>query len=130
MLVAMRKLIGGGKTPSGLDLELIVTDDGGSETCNREHLGLSGPTNILSFPLSAEAGRARASGSLILSAATLRRESLLYGQEPAEHAIRLLAHGLAHLAGLEHGPEMWSACARLEEAGLNRLAAMREDIFT
>ena len=124
-LAAMRELIDAEETQSGSDVELIVTDDAGSETCNGEHLGISGPTNILSFPLSAQTGRAGAGGSLVLSATTLRRESLLYGQEPTEHAVRLLAHGLAHLAGLEHGSEMWALCARLEEAGLSRLAIMR-----
>lgn len=125
VLTAMRKLTDEGKTSPGSDLELIVTDDAGGEICNREHLGMPGPTNILSFPLSAQTGRAGAGGSLVLSAATLRRESLLYGQDPTEHAVRLLAHGVAHLAGLEHGPEMWTLCARLEKAGLNRLAAVR-----
>lgn len=117
---------GGGGTA---DLEIIITDDAGSEEYNRDHLAVSGPTNILSFPLSdlapTQAGGAEASGSLVVSAATLRRESLLYGQDPAEHAIRLLAHGLAHLAGLEHGPKMWALCERMEEAGQKRLAAMR-----
>ena len=127
VLAVMWELTGYGKGPSVSALELIVTDDAGSEACNREHLGMSGPTNILSFPLSQQAGRGGAGGSLLLSAAALRRESLLYGQDPAEHAIRLLAHGVAHLAGLEHGPEMWALCARLEKAGLNRLAAMRDE---
>ena len=111
------------------ELEIIITDDAGSEEYNRDHLAVSGPTNILSFPLSeqapARAGGGEASGSLVISAAMLRRESLLYGQDPAEHAIRLLAHGLAHLAGHEQGPKMWALCERLEEAGQKRLAAMR-----
>lgn len=130
VLAAMRKLAGGGKTPSGSDLELVLTDDAGSEACNGEHLSISGPTNILSFPSSVQAGRAGADGSLILSTPTLRRESLLYGQDPVEHAIRLLAHGLAHLTGLEHGPKMWALCARLEKVGLSRLALMRGDVST
>ena len=124
MLAAMWELAGGRKMPSVSGLEMIITDDAGSEACNREHLGISGPTNILSFPLFKQTGGA--GGSLVLSAHTLRRESLLYGQEPAEHAVRLLAHGLAHLAGMEHGPKMWALCARLEKAGLNRLALMRD----
>lgn len=45
-------------------------------------------------------------GWLVLSLDTWRRECLLYGQEPVEHALRLLAHGLGHLAGYDHGPEM------------------------
>ncbi|MEG6504938.1 rRNA maturation RNase YbeY [Nitratidesulfovibrio sp. 1201_IL3209] len=45
-------------------------------------------------------------GWLVLSLDTWRRECLLYGQEPVEHALRLLAHGLGHLAGYDHGPDM------------------------
>ena len=129
MFAAMCELTGCGKTSPASGLEIIVTDDAGSEACNREHLEISGPTNILSFPLPAQKGRAGAGGSLVLSAATLRRESLLYGQAPTEHAIRLLAHGLAHLAGLEHGPKMWAMCARLEMAGLSRLAIIRGEVL-
>ena len=124
VFAAMCELTGCGKTSPASGLEIIVTDDAGSEACNREHLEISGPTNILSFPLFEQTGGE--GGSLVLSAHTLRRESLLYGQEPAEHAVRLLAHGLAHLAGMEHGPKMWALCARLEKAGLNRLALMRD----
>ena len=123
VLTAMWKLTGYGKGPSVSALELIVTDDAGSEACNREHLGMSGPTNILSFPLSQQAGRGIAGGSLMLSAATLRRESLLYGQDPAEHAVRLLAHGVAHLLGHDHGEEMDRLCRHAEEAGEAALAA-------
>ena len=97
--------------------EIVITDDAGSEECNRAHLGCPGPTNVLSFPLTAQNAASGVMGSLVLSVPVLRREALLYGQEPAGHCIRLLAHGLAHLAGFKHGPEMWELCGRLEEAG-------------
>jgi probable rRNA maturation factor len=45
-------------------------------------------------------------GSLVLSVDTLAREAFLYGQDPAAHLARLLAHGLLHLAGVPHGAEM------------------------
>ena len=114
--------------------ELVITNDFGSERCNGEHLACPGPTNILSFPLSARpkgtggAGGTDgpgALGSLVLSATVLRRESLFYGQDPSTHTVRLLAHGLAHLFGLEHGPDMWQLCDRLEGAGQKALRRMR-----
>lgn len=105
--------------------ELVITDDAGIEACNRDHLNCTGPTNILSFPLPRQGGQGGPLGSLVLSAPTLRRESLLYGQTGVNHAVRLLAHGLAHLTGLEHGREMWDLCARLEEAGLDSLSRLR-----
>jgi probable rRNA maturation factor len=38
----------------------------------------------------------------------------LYDQEPERHLRRLLAHGLSHLAGFAHGPEMELLCRMLE----------------
>jgi probable rRNA maturation factor len=46
---------------------------------------------------------------LALSLPTLAREAFLYGQDPAEHMLRLLSHGLLHLAGFDHGPAMDAA---------------------
>lgn len=57
-------------------------------------------------------------GWLVLSLDTWRRECLLYGQEPVEHALRLLAHGLGHLAGYDHGPEMDAFTDAAQDAGL------------
>ncbi|MGE4296800.1 MAG: rRNA maturation RNase YbeY [Desulfovibrionaceae bacterium] len=45
-------------------------------------------------------------GALVISLETVAREAVLYGQEPHAHFARLLAHGLLHLAGLDHGEEM------------------------
>ena len=116
------------------NLEVVITDDADIEGRNLTHLHCVGPTNILSFPLPAApasdapgGGWANAGGSLLLSVNTLRRESLLYGQNQAEHAIHLLAHGLAHLAGREHGPEMWALCELMENAGQSRLLRIREN---
>lgn len=82
-------------------VELDVVDDAGQSELNHNFMGCQGPTNILSFP---EDQNRR--GSLSLSADTFARECVLYGQEPKAHLVRLLAHGLCHLAGYGHGNEM------------------------
>ncbi|MCH5277409.1 MAG: rRNA maturation RNase YbeY [Desulfovibrionaceae bacterium] len=110
-LDAMLRVAAGAAQPPAV--ELVLMRDGGIAALNRAHLGCTGPTNILSFPDSADAGRL---GSLALSVDSLRRECRLYGQSPAEYARRLLAHGLAHLCGYDHGPLMDAACAELEAA--------------
>lgn len=113
------------------NLEVLITDDAGIEEANLTHLHCAGPTNILSFSsraggvCAASDGGAAVGGSLLLSVSTLRRESLLYGQDQAEHAVHLLAHGLAHLAGCEHGPEMWDLCEMMEDAGRGVYSALR-----
>lgn len=100
------------------EVELFLLDDAAIADANARYLGCTGPTNILSFP-----GGADAPGVLLLSLDTLRRECLLYGQDPAEHAVRLLAHGMGHLCGLDHGPDMDALCERCMDAGCVALCA-------
>ncbi|MDL2317014.1 rRNA maturation RNase YbeY, partial [Desulfovibrio sp. OttesenSCG-928-A18] len=114
-------------------LELSILDDAAMAELHAQSLGLSGPTNVLSFP-ARDDSRTRPApqkagayappeshresspflGWMALCADALARECFLYGQDPEEHCIRLLAHGLAHLLGHEHGPEMDRLCGELE----------------
>lgn len=94
------------------DLELALVDDTAMAALNRKYLGCHGPTNVLSFPAGEHAlGIAGAEagiplGQLVLAPETVRREAFLYGQELPSHVLWLLAHGVVHLAGHEHGPVM------------------------
>lgn len=90
---------------AGSRLSLTLVDDAGIAQLNAEFLGCQGPTNILSFP-EADPASPRDLGALFLSVETLAREAYLYGQDPCLHLARLLAHGILHLAGHDHGPEM------------------------
>lgn len=100
-----------GREPAAMGVLLIVAGDGDIAEVNLRNLGCSGPTNILSFP-----GGEGEIGTLFLSVDTLERESVLYGQDAAEHARRLLAHGMGHILGFDHGPDMDEFCAYLEES--------------
>lgn len=115
-----------------LELDLLLVRDADMAQLNQEHMGCPGPTNILSFPmeeLSSEDLPNKPSpestqdetpvplGSLVLSVDALHRETLLYGQELQEHCLRLLAHGLGHLAGYDHSPEMDNLCAAMLDTG-------------
>jgi probable rRNA maturation factor len=91
----------------GFDLRLV--EDGEMAELNSQFLGLAGPTNVLSFP---DESAADHMGHVAICADAVLRESLLYGQDPYEHFLRLLAHGLLHLAGHEHGEEMEQATER------------------
>ena len=102
------------------DVELHIVRDGMIAAANSRYMGCHGPTNVLSFP-----GGGGMAGILVLSADTLLREAALYGQVPGEHCVRLLAHGMGHLLGHDHGPEMDALCATMEEAALQ---AMYEDM--
>ncbi|OIQ51946.1 Endoribonuclease YbeY [Pseudodesulfovibrio hydrargyri] len=109
----------------GRTFELKLVDDREIARLNSEFLGCTGPTNILSFPARdadeadyaedadgpggevGEPGDQAFLGELALSVDALARETDLYGQAPLEHLARLLAHGLLHLAGFDHGEIMF-----------------------
>lgn len=57
-------------------------------------------------------------GWLALSCETMQRECFLYGQSPPEHTLNLLAHGLAHLFGYEHGQDMYDLSEQAANAAL------------
>lgn len=108
-------------------LTLLVVKDNDMIFYNKEQMNAYGPTNILSFPendiKTVFVGKVQPAimkkrsclGTLILSIDTLLREAYLYGQNPQTHAIRLLAHGLVHLLGYDHGKEMWELTDFLED---------------
>lgn len=114
---------------SDYDVELTICNDASIARVNAEFLGCEGPTNILSFPQDDgmvfdnddefvvdddENDTRPMLGALLLSVDTLLREAFLYGQDEREHCVRLLAHGLGHIAGYDHGPEMeeFEECAK------------------
>jgi probable rRNA maturation factor len=117
ILAAMREVCGLKATP----LEVTLTDDAFISEVNATRLSCPGPTNILSFPPCSGPGSglggAPGKGVLLLSLDALCRESFLYGQEPAGYALRLFAHGMAHLAGFDHGEAMDAAQEAAAEAG-------------
>lgn len=102
LLAAMRKACGLEAVP----VAVVLTDDAFIARANETHLACPGPTNVLSFPPGPGRGSRRGEGGILLSLDTLHREALLYGQDVAEHALRLCAHGMAHLTGLDHGDRL------------------------
>lgn len=131
VLVPMLEAMLRAATLEEMPVTLHVVRDGSMAWRNNTAMGCQGPTNILSFPSSVrEGGKCAPSGIrhaegvvnmpglLLLSADTFHRECLLYDQLPMEHLTRLLAHGLAHLTGMDHGPAMDALSYLMEKAGI------------
>jgi probable rRNA maturation factor len=104
------------------EVRLLLARDGEIASLNAAYLGCPGPTNILSFP-----DGLPGSGDLALSLDALRRESRLYGQREDDYALLLLAHGLAHLQGHGHGPEMEDLCRKMLAAARRTFLPRRAD---
>lgn len=107
------ELPGSGHKPGKIEIYLV--DDYEQSKINQKYLRCSGPTNIISFPSS------DSPGILILSIPTFLREALLYGQNAQDYLLGLIAHGLAHLSGYEHGAEMDAICEKCVGKALERL---------
>ena len=125
ILEAMRKIC----ALEAMPLEIVLADDAVVSEANAAYLGCMGPTNVISFPpyfgpcLGASIP---GQGLVALSLDAVNREALLYNQDPAEHALRLLAHGMVHLSGLDHGEAM----TLLENSALDAgIAAWRESLL-
>lgn len=108
MLAGFEKF--GRQAISGSVLELNLVDDVQMAELNHTYLGCAGPTNILSFPAPGDEKDMTKGiyplGWMALSVETISREAMLYKQELPCYALKMLAHGLAHLLGYEHGEEM------------------------
>ena len=103
------------------EIDILLVRDGVMAEANARFMGCAGPTNVLSFPdecVVIDHGKNRTSmpivaGSLLVSVDTLVREAMLFGKSVEAHALCLLAHGLGHLAGYDHGSAMDDFCDNL-----------------
>ncbi len=98
------------------DIDIYITRDNYIMSLNNKFLSCQGPTNVLSFPANARLNVSpeQLPHLLVISVDTLQREAMLYEQDLVDHFIRLMAHGLAHLMGFEHGAAMFELCEKME----------------
>ncbi len=102
---------------------IYLVRDGDIMPINIEHLSCSGPTNVLSFPADKKVSTEDNPHTIIISVDTLKRECILYHQDIIIHFLHLLAHGLGHIMGYEHGEAMFSLCDKMEAQAKELLEA-------
>jgi probable rRNA maturation factor len=95
--LARRVLVAEGIEDGELGIAFVAPAE--SRLLKREHLGVDEPTDVLSFPIDGRdrlpPGLPRQLGDVVLCPAVV-----------GDAWRRPLAHGLLHLLGYEHGPEM------------------------
>src|SRR6266576_1034735 len=121
---AVRAALEAAEAPAPGSVTVVLTDDDELADLNREHLGVDGPTDVLSFPMlppEALAGRAPRSpgttggprthiGDIAISVerACEQAERGRGGQtgnvrwSPADELLLLVTHGTLHLCGWDH----------------------------
>ncbi len=111
---------------------LILSDDAELATLNAAHLGVAGPTDVLSFPLEPNLGFALPPGArphlgdIVVSVerAAAQATAGRGGQtgdvrwSPADELRLLVTHGVLHICGLDHAEPAQEAAMRALERRL------------
>ena len=106
-------------------ISLYLTDDEEIQKLNKEFRGKDCPTDILSWAYddndlemngaqTGDSASGKLAGELIVSAERVRQQAVENGWDFETELIRLLAHGCAHLAGLDHESSTEDAREMLE----------------
>jgi probable rRNA maturation factor len=83
-------------------ITVVVVDDKRIAALHNEWLGIPGPTDVLTFDLSAGAGQGLA-GDIVVSVETARRVARELGWQARHELAYYVVHGLLHLAGEDDG---------------------------
>ena len=88
------------------ELTVVLVGDDAIAALNRDHRGVEGPTDVLSYPLHEpdDVGmpQVRALGDVVVSLDTAKRQAREQGHAPWREVLLLAAHGLLHLLGFDH----------------------------
>ena len=90
------------------ELAVMLTDDTGIRTLNRNWRGIDKPTNVLSFPALQPVGARGPDdappmlGDIAIAYETMRREADEEAKPFEHHLSHLAVHGFLHLVGYDH----------------------------
>ena len=109
---------------SHVELSVALCTDAHIRALNAEWRGKDAATDVLSFPAEAF-GEIAVLGDCVVSVDTAGRQARELGHALVDECRVLLAHGVAHLAGMDHedGEEEAAEMSRVESALLRALAA-------
>jgi probable rRNA maturation factor len=93
---------------AGADVAVMLTDDAGIRTLNRNWRGIDKPTNVLSFPAlqptaaPSDDDAPRMLGDIAIAYETMRKEAYDERKPFDHHLSHLAVHGFLHLIGYDH----------------------------
>ncbi len=97
------------KVAGGRAFDCLITGDAELRRLNRQFRGKDYPTDVLSFPGSADPWPARTPaagprylGDLAISVMRARAQARAFGHSTEDEVRLLMLHGVLHLAGMDH----------------------------
>jgi probable rRNA maturation factor len=116
------------------ELSVLLVDEPTMAAYHEKYMGEPGPTDVLSFPMDElrppdddEEPPAGMLGDVVLCPTITAAQAAEHGRSPDEEAEYLLAHGVLHLLGFDHGtPEEKSEMFELKDGLLAAWARRQE----
>lgn len=96
-------------------VEIVFTDEAGIIDVNTEYLSRDYVTDIISFRLDEDESDQSIEGTLYCCAPRIAEQSAEYGTEPEIEFLRVIVHGLLHLAGYDDQTNMDKAAMTSRE---------------
>ncbi len=101
-----RHVVSEQRVPTDMEISLLLVDEETIAALNATHLGKTGPTDVLAFPIDepgeSPEGPPAILGDVVLCPAIAHAQAATLGRTP-EAEIRLLTvHGILHLLGMDH----------------------------
>lgn len=94
------------RVPEAMRLAVLCVDEATMRELNAAHMGESGPTDVLAFPIDdpgdVHEGVPALLGDVVLCPAVARRQAAAAGHTLAAELDLLLVHGVLHLLGHDH----------------------------
>jgi len=90
-----------GVAPRAGRVDVVIVDDRTIRRLNRDFRGKDKATDVLSFPYPDARGNDPV-GDVFVSHQTLLRDARDLGIAPRELAVRIVVHGVLHVAGYDH----------------------------
>jgi probable rRNA maturation factor len=104
-------------------LSVAFVSDRRIAALNREHLGHSGPTDVISFGFARVGRSAEVVGDVYIAPGVARRNARAHGGRIRDELLRLVVHGVLHIVGHDHPEDdtryhsrMWKRQERLLRA--------------
>ena len=93
------------------EVSVVLSDANELHVLNKEHRGVDGPTNVLSFPGDlldqdedsfTSLGRPMVLGDIVVAFEVIRDEAQAQGKAIEDHLAHMVVHGTLHLCGFDH----------------------------
>ena len=83
------------------ELSVVFVGDSQMSALHERFMGISGPTDVLTFPLEQDARGHVTGGEVVVCVPQARRQARLRGTRLREEALLYALHGLLHLCGYD-----------------------------